>query len=383
MSPKMQPQKQFLEFPSRPYFESLDIIRIFACFMVIMIHVRGNYTYTADGILDFWAGIYITALRPCVPLFIMLSGALLLPIREPMGHFFKKRFSRVLIPFFIWSVIYALIPMPYSLLDYAPQYAFTPVTSDPYLTQSLYNMIMIPITFTGNTCHFWFLFVIIGLYLLMPVLSPWLKETSGKGLIFFISIWSFTLFSPYLKYWGINEFQGECAWNSFGMSYYFAGYIGYLLIAFALIRFNTFSTKKSMLIGSGLFLTGWLFTCLGFWETAYEKANNANLELFINNLTPNVALMTVGMFLFLQKISIPACLQQFVKHLAGLSFGIFLVHWAIAQWIAYGFDEWQKCSGVFVPAGLGMPFLAGIVFLISWGITELLARLPLKKYWIG
>ncbi|HIV08971.1 MAG TPA: hypothetical protein IAC79_02510, partial [Candidatus Spyradenecus faecavium] len=48
--------------------------------MVIVVHARGPYTYHADGTLDFWAAFYFVLVRAGVPLFIMLSSALLLAL---------------------------------------------------------------------------------------------------------------------------------------------------------------------------------------------------------------------------------------------------------------------------------------------------------------
>jgi surface polysaccharide O-acyltransferase-like enzyme len=49
-------------------------------------------------------------MRACVPLFVMISGYLLLPIKEAPEVFYKKRFTRLLFPFLIWSVMYCIVP---------------------------------------------------------------------------------------------------------------------------------------------------------------------------------------------------------------------------------------------------------------------------------
>ena len=84
------------------------------------------YTYHTDGTLDFWAAFYFVLVRAGVPLFVMLSSALLLPLRQTTGDFLKRRFMRVALPFIIWSAIFAFLPLPGDLRGYAPQYNFTP-----------------------------------------------------------------------------------------------------------------------------------------------------------------------------------------------------------------------------------------------------------------
>lgn len=54
--------------------------------------------------------IYGSFLRPCVPLFVMLTGMLLLPVKQEIGEFYHKRMLRVIIPFVIWSLLYNLFP---------------------------------------------------------------------------------------------------------------------------------------------------------------------------------------------------------------------------------------------------------------------------------
>lgn len=78
-----------------------DVLRVLACIMVIVVHARGPYTYHANGALDFWADFYFVFVRAGVPLFVMLSSALLLPLRQTTGDFLKRRFMRVVLPFVI------------------------------------------------------------------------------------------------------------------------------------------------------------------------------------------------------------------------------------------------------------------------------------------
>ena len=71
--------------------------------------------------IKFWGAAYGAFLRPCVPLFVMITGALLLPVRGEISAFYKKRISRVFWPFLIWSVIYNLFPWFTGLLGLNPE----------------------------------------------------------------------------------------------------------------------------------------------------------------------------------------------------------------------------------------------------------------------
>ena len=71
--------------------------------------------------IKFWGAAYGSFLRPCVPLFVMITGALLLPVKGDTSVFYKKRISRVFWPFLIWSVLYNLFPWITGLLGLSPE----------------------------------------------------------------------------------------------------------------------------------------------------------------------------------------------------------------------------------------------------------------------
>ena len=94
----------------------LDVVRFVAMFTVVCCHCADPFNfYAGDSTSDlesikFWGAAWGSILRPCVPLFVMITGALLLPVREDAWPFYRKRISRVFWPFLIWSVIYCLFP---------------------------------------------------------------------------------------------------------------------------------------------------------------------------------------------------------------------------------------------------------------------------------
>ncbi len=79
----------------------LDTVRLVAMFAVVMCHCTDPFNFCPEpappNIADIqrWGAIYGSLLRPCVPLFVMITGALLLPVRQPSGIFYRKRISRV------------------------------------------------------------------------------------------------------------------------------------------------------------------------------------------------------------------------------------------------------------------------------------------------
>lgn len=111
----------------REHIVWLDVVRFVAMFTVVCCHSADPFNFypgeppaNIDDI-KFWGAAYGAFLRPCVPLFVMITGALLLPVKGDTSAFYKKRISRVFFPFLIWSVIYNLFPWVTGLLGLSPQ----------------------------------------------------------------------------------------------------------------------------------------------------------------------------------------------------------------------------------------------------------------------
>lgn len=171
----------------KPHIVWLDVVRLVAMFTVVCCHCTDPFNFypgTAPDIdeIKFWGAAYGSVLRPCVPLFVMITGALLLPVRGETGSFYKKRIPRVLWPFLLWSVLYALFPWILGLLGFASE---TLITFFPYsgedamrqsLSVSLGYVAQIPFNFSPIAVHMWYIYLLIGLYLYLPVFSAWVES---------------------------------------------------------------------------------------------------------------------------------------------------------------------------------------------------------------
>lgn len=148
-----------------------DIIRFLAIFLVVCIHSMALVDAARDA-GDVTARV-VSALMNIiycgVPLFVMLSGALLLGKDEPMKVFFKKRLSRVLIPFLVWSVIVGAI-------------LYLQGGGRSIVGYTLYELKSVATT--GVHGIYWYVYMIIGLYCLTPVLRHIIhsgNEARGGG----------------------------------------------------------------------------------------------------------------------------------------------------------------------------------------------------------
>ena len=210
---------------SRNY--GLDLLRVLACYMVLQVHA-GEFYYIADGGLvaaggePVWACWLNSLCRTAVPLFVMLSGFFLLPVRERTRDFFARRFVRVVVPFLVWCVLYAI-------------YQFLTGRTDA--AGALLGVCRIPVNFGVEIGHLWFVYMLLGLYLFAPVVSPWIETASRRAMEGYLALWAFTLCIPYVHL-VFPELLGECFWNDTPMLYYFSGFLGYMVLAAYLRRYH-------------------------------------------------------------------------------------------------------------------------------------------------
>ena len=164
----------------------LDYLRVFACFLVMLVHGAENYypgpestdmagpqAILANQTDRLWVSLYDGFSRMAVPLFIMVSAYLLAPKKKEQGtwEFYRSRFGKVLPPFLVFAVLYCTLPLLWGQIDTA---------------SSLRDLSRLPLNFPSLAGHLWFLFPLFSLYLFIPVISPWLESASAREERFFI-----------------------------------------------------------------------------------------------------------------------------------------------------------------------------------------------------
>ena len=243
----------------------LDFLRVTACFLVMIVHSTEPFYLGGDGTLvlsatdAFWVSVFEGLSRCCVPLFVIASGYLQLPLRHSTGEFFRRRAVRIVVPMLIWTVVYALV-----------------------WGQPVENLKGLLLNFNYAAGHLWFVYMLLGLYLIMPLLSPWAEKVSRRELGIYLGIWGLTLLIPFVREsaggmapviyaWdglpapALFPLWGEASWNPFGLFYYVSGFVGYLLLGLYIKRFVPVS-RLVRVLGWTLFLVGFVFTSFGFLQ---------------------------------------------------------------------------------------------------------------------
>lgn len=151
----------------------LDFVKFIAISMMIAVHCTDNVTPTerSEAWYNLWGSFYGSFMRPAIPLFVMVTGALLLPVKENISTFYTKRLTRLVIPFIVWSVLYNLFPWITGLLGLSPTIIndfFAWAEPDQSFSGALHNILMIPFNFSMLAVQMWYVYLLIGLYLYMP-----------------------------------------------------------------------------------------------------------------------------------------------------------------------------------------------------------------------
>ena len=306
----------------------LDWLRVIACFMVMVIHSSepfylGGEAPNVTSIANKWDAIWISIVesvcRVCVPLFVMASSYLLFPLKKPTGEFFRRRLARILVPFIVWACAY--------VWWFGDSWG-----------KACFN-------FPDAGGHLWFVPMLLGLYLLMPLLSPWAEKVTERELRGWLILWLVTTTFPYLRrvwtalygdpsFGAVPYLYGECPWNMFGMFHYVSGFIGYMLLGFWFRRFAPdFSWRRTLAVAVPLWLVGAAIMGGGFYfripefPCAKPYAFAVDLEMSIEYCSTGVAVAVIAAFMLIRKITADGAFYRWiVRPLSEAGYGTSLLH---------------------------------------------------------
>lgn len=356
----------------------LDYVRVFACFLVMLVHAAENF-YGAPGSTDMagpqsflaneadrlWVSVYDGFSRMSVPLFMIVSAFLLVPMKEGQtaAQFYRRRAVRILPAFFIFMIIYSTVPMLWGQIDLE--------TSKTDLSRILLN-------FPTLAGHLWFMYPLISLYLFIPMISPWLAKASAKEERFFIGLFLLSTCMPYLHRW-CGELWGECFWNEFHMLWYFSGYLGYLVLAHYIRVHLDWSRGKRLAVGAASMTVGAVLTILSFYLQAVPGMLHETpvLEIGWSFCTINCVLLTAGAFLMFTCIRRSEA-PRVITELSNLSYGMYLMH---ILWLGFWVTILKTNLGL--PTVAAIPAIAACTFISCFATAKILTYIPGGNWVLG
>lgn len=281
-------------------------LRNIATFAVILLHVAAPFVLQFNKIsFASWqlANLLDSMLRFGVPVFVMISGAVLLDRSEPLSTFLSKRLKRVVLPFLFWSVVYFIFVYADSFQKF----------STLQLLQILINKLL-----KGTYYHLWYVYMILGIYLFVPIIRKWAQNSTKQELQYFLFLWAITLLinTNVAKYLPSIEVL------------YFSKYLGYFVLGHYLDKHVTTSQPRN-----NLYLMFFVFgTALTFLSASYlsVKENQLNITYY-NYLSPNVCLLSIGIFLLGKSLLHGS--NKLSVNLDKHSYGIYLVHVLVLHYI--------------------------------------------------
>lgn len=353
----------------------IHLVRAMAVVFVVLLHSSAQVLQldVPFASTDWWIANSIdSALRMCVPLLFMITGFLLVGKSESLGSFFSKRFNKIAIPLVAWTAIYACWLIFVESHDPSPISPFSKEITEGLL--SYFPFSIVGLLFAPAYYHLWFMYALIGVYLCLPLLRPLVQNAERKLLWYFVGLWSVATF----VFPGI---QAAGMYNLIDLSMV-SGNVGYLVLGYLLGTADI--SRRTYLWMWPLYLVSVAITAVGTWSISTPEALN---QTFYGNV-PNVLAMTVSSFIILRYLGEhsqwlqSARVKPILLSLSGCTFGIYLVH-ALFLYIfhkgMFGFTlDAVQGNGL-----LFLPLTAVSVYLASYAVVSLMARVPYLRGTVG
>ena len=272
---------------------NIDILRIFAFVFIVMLHTL-NRQY---GLAVWMSGYAVISIG--VNLFIMISGYLLLDRTETVKEFFRKRFFSILPLFIIFNIIYIYF----------------------------YNHSFITIK-KISAPHFWYIYMILGLYLL----TPWLRKVlqyAEKETFYVVVLWFLcNILNPYMQFFRFPKIP----FSHFPIT----GFIGYYILGYYLKKYRYKLEKIPFICVIGVYITGFLISVL---STKYVLVTTGNrISDFFDKNSLGTFFMSVSFFIFWIKFNFKNR-NKVIRMISDSTYFAYLIHIIILHYVIKISDE--------------------------------------------
>ena len=341
---------------NRVYY--FDMLRIFATFAVVLIHSSGaGWSDMSPStfiwqICNFFDGIS----RWCVPIFVMISGALFLNKEPNIKKLFSKNILRIITAFIFWSVLYGVS----TIFIYGKS-----------VKLAVGEMIV-------GHYHLWFLFMIVGLYLAVPILKKITKDSKITN-YFLIASFIFAFVIPQgVSFVSVFSESVAASLNKIldAVNFNIAlGYTGYFVLGYVLSKAELTKKQTKIIYCAGL---------LGFVSTiglsvAFSVFKGKSVDVFYDYLSVTVLLESIGVFMFFKnmKLNISEKTGVVLNKLSKYSFGVYLVHVLILEIVT----DYLKFDLFRINPIVSIPVFALLLTVVSFAVSAVINHIPiLKKY---
>lgn len=333
----------------------LDWLRIIAALSVVMIHVSvgllANQTYLSSGWIVCCT--FDALLRWNIPAFLMISGAMMLDRDRSVSAIYRKNILRIFIVLVFWSFVYAAVDClkGMSIRDAIPR-------------------------FLAGHYHLWYLYTIIGLYMITPLLK---KITDHPDLERYFLVLAFVfaividhaikignVYSPESAVFVKNEILSNAG------VYFPMGYVGYYVLGHYLFHHPIRGKKEIAVYILGVFglISTVVFSVVISGRGDYFDAT------FMEQNSVNILLESVAVFVFFQNHVNHStnAMTSTILSLSNYTLGIYLIHLLILENMSmvYGIEHR-------LPPLLSVPVVTIVVAALSFAATWVLSKIPIMK----
>ena len=332
----------------------IDILNIISIFAVVLLHHNGIVRFYSASRAWKTSLIVETAFFWAAPVFLMISGSMLMGYRKKYDTktFFKKRFTKVLIPFAFWTVVMTIWKVHIKQL-----------VIDKY---SIVNLVNIILNYQEEPIYY-FGFVIIGIYLTMPLLSNLAEDKYRNSLWFTVLLWF--IFNSTLP---VICALFKISYNGF-LKVQIGDYLIFVLLGYLL---STKDLERKYRIV--LYVLGFLSVVFRYVVTYYLSVRDGfiNRTLFEYYEFHSV-LLACAVFVFIKNVNWDRFIKsekisKLLGKVASCSFGIYLIHIIIMHYE-------RKFCDISIYSWQWRTIGAICTYFISLGIILILKKIPVVK----
>ena len=338
--------------------EYISLLSVISAFSVVSLHTNGCFWQFSTERYWVTANIIECFYYFAVPIFFMISGATLMdyPKRYDTKMYFRKRISKTLIPFLVWSLV------GWGTILFDAWRAGRDPNPDILTVTGIWNGIW-GTNFVGI---YWFFIPLFICYLCIPLFAA-VPAEKRKRLFGYLIVGSFVLQSlfPFLSKVGELSLRAPFHMDVAG------GYLFYVLLGYWLSTYET--TKKYRRILYALAIAGLAAHIVGTYELSMEAGKI--IKTYKGYLNVPCILYSAGVFVFFKENSDTILRNgggRKILLLRDYTFAIYILHWFVMRyWIAA--MHWNTHSILW---RLGGPILVGAICI---GITYGMRKIPVVR----
>ena len=344
----------------------LDQLRTLAIILVILAHVIRKFCESNPINSVSW-NITIPFMPLAVmgvPIFLMISGVLLLNRDYDLDDFLKRRFTRILLPFFFWGLLLPIHKMIW--------------IGQEWNLHNYYSLFI--------DGQYWFVWMLIGVYLAIPIINSFIQKYQMKGIEYFLLIWAIVMILNAFDHYPFHQLRIE----------YFSGYLGYLPLGYYLAN-KKFNLSDKYLVLIGLIICG-IGIAIQLHQVIYISPVIGSIKYYKYETIITV-MQSAGVFMIFRyfasycennKTDISnkiygimkyTILSKIILSLSVCSYGMFLSHYFWMYILVY-----LTKNGIPIftgPAIILFPLVLVFIVFMAWLVPWIMSKIPILKEFSG